>query len=405
MKSSEKIGLVLSGGGAKGAYQIGAWKALNKLKIKYDIVTGTSVGALNGLMFVQKDYKKAYKIWKNIDYNFIFDNGQELIQENNSVYKTYIEKFFKNGGMEVKQLEKGIANAYDEKKFYSSPIDYGIVIFNLSKLKPESLTKKQLPKNLIKDYVLASSCAFPVFKIKKIAQNKYIDGGYYDNMPINLCISMGATKIIAIDMKAIGIKQKTKNKNIEIKTITPNNEIIPLMVFDKELSIKTMKFGYNDTMKSFGIYDGNKYTFKKNQMQRLDKKLKLQTQIIKIISKLSLNKQKKVYDILSKITILEILEYIGKTYHIEECMIYSIKTYNKLIKKQFKNLCRKKINDLITKINIGSNSLIHNIYFIDRIIEFINSGDANKIEKLAHRYPKELLTAIYINTMITNGNF
>ena len=62
----EKVGIVLSGGGARGSYQIGVWKALNKLKIKYDIVTGTSVGALNGLLFVQKDYKKAYKIWKNI---------------------------------------------------------------------------------------------------------------------------------------------------------------------------------------------------------------------------------------------------------------------------------------------------------------------------------------------------
>ena len=71
----EKVGIVLSGGGARGSYQIGVWKALNKLKIKYDVVTGTSVGALNGLLFVQKDYKKAYKIWKNIGYDFLFDDA------------------------------------------------------------------------------------------------------------------------------------------------------------------------------------------------------------------------------------------------------------------------------------------------------------------------------------------
>ena len=39
--------VVLSGGGSKGAYEIGVWKALRKLHISYDIVTGTSVGALN----------------------------------------------------------------------------------------------------------------------------------------------------------------------------------------------------------------------------------------------------------------------------------------------------------------------------------------------------------------------
>ena len=90
----EKVGIVLSGGGARGSYQIGVWKALNKLKIKYDIVTGTSVGALNGLLFVQKDYKKAYKIWKNIGYDFLFDDAEKLNINTEHIYKTYISEFF-----------------------------------------------------------------------------------------------------------------------------------------------------------------------------------------------------------------------------------------------------------------------------------------------------------------------
>ena len=54
-----KRAIVLSGGGGKGAYQIGVWKALRKKKIHYDIVTGTSVGALNGALMTQKEYHKA----------------------------------------------------------------------------------------------------------------------------------------------------------------------------------------------------------------------------------------------------------------------------------------------------------------------------------------------------------
>ena len=57
--------IVLSGGGAKGAYQIGVWKALRKLHYQYDIVTGTSVGALNGAFFVQGNYKEALWMWEN----------------------------------------------------------------------------------------------------------------------------------------------------------------------------------------------------------------------------------------------------------------------------------------------------------------------------------------------------
>ena len=49
-----KRAVVLSGGGSKGSYEIGVWKALRRLHIKYDIVTGTSIGALNGALMTQK---------------------------------------------------------------------------------------------------------------------------------------------------------------------------------------------------------------------------------------------------------------------------------------------------------------------------------------------------------------
>ena len=53
-----KYGLVLSGGGSKGAYESGCMKALQELGYHFDIVTGTSIGALNGLLVAQEDYQK-----------------------------------------------------------------------------------------------------------------------------------------------------------------------------------------------------------------------------------------------------------------------------------------------------------------------------------------------------------
>ena len=64
--------LVLSGGGAKGAYEIGVWKALRKLNIKIDIVTGTSIGAINGAFVVQNKYYRAKRIWLSKDINKFF---------------------------------------------------------------------------------------------------------------------------------------------------------------------------------------------------------------------------------------------------------------------------------------------------------------------------------------------
>ena len=60
------FGLVLEGGGAKGAYQIGAWKALKELGIDIKGVAGTSVDALNGAMIVQDDFEKAYEVWHDV---------------------------------------------------------------------------------------------------------------------------------------------------------------------------------------------------------------------------------------------------------------------------------------------------------------------------------------------------
>ena len=64
-------GLVLEGGGSKGAYHIGAYKALVEEEIGIGGVVGTSVGALNGAMIVQGDYQKAYEIWHEISYSKI----------------------------------------------------------------------------------------------------------------------------------------------------------------------------------------------------------------------------------------------------------------------------------------------------------------------------------------------
>ncbi|WP_455528075.1 patatin-like phospholipase family protein [Huintestinicola sp.] len=66
--SNEKFSLALCGGGGKGAYQIGVWKALKELDMAKDLeaVSGTSVGALNAVLIALGDFENAQRIWKNI---------------------------------------------------------------------------------------------------------------------------------------------------------------------------------------------------------------------------------------------------------------------------------------------------------------------------------------------------
>lgn len=60
-----KQAIALAGGGTKGAYQVGAWKAMREL-IPFDIVTGTSIGSVTAALMVQGDFDRAWELWTHI---------------------------------------------------------------------------------------------------------------------------------------------------------------------------------------------------------------------------------------------------------------------------------------------------------------------------------------------------
>ena len=352
--------LVLSGGGSKGSYQIGAWKALKKLHIKFDIVTGTSVGALNGALILQKNYYKAIHLWKKMNLKILF--GENVVDSKNDfqVMKMYGKEFIKNGGMEVKRLEDLIEKEINYKKFINSKINYGLVTFNLTTKKPIQITKKEIPKDLIGDYLMASASCYPAFKKKEIEGNKYIDGGFFDNLPINLAIKMGADEIIAIDLSAPGFNKKPK-KNVPIIKIKPNNKLTNFLNFYEEGAKRNIKLGYNDTMKKFGKLEGKKYTFKKGTLKK-NKKKYLET--FEYILKDILNSEKLLDSFKKLITIsneskmkitntvmLKLMESLAKDFSLDETIIYSEKKFNKLLIKKLKSQNSKEIKSLQKMIN------------------------------------------------------
>lgn len=404
-----KTAVVLSGGGAKGAYQLGCWKALRKLHIKYQIVTGTSVGALNGVLMVQNSYYTASKIWKNITYKDVC--GQEF--QNNitstndiDVYKQYIKSFFSDGGMDGVALEHLFGKYISNWRFRLSPVDYGIITVNLSTHTPVELTKKNMHNNL-RDYVLASASCYPAFKTKTINNQNYVDGGYYDNLPINLAIKMGADRVIAIDLRAPGFKKLVTDKNIEVIRIYPRNKIGSFLIFDKKLANRAIKFGYNDTMKTFGKLDGNKFTFRKNDLFKNYNKYR--NSIIKTTSLLAsdddliLNaiiKFNDVNTILKKNNFSklhnDIIEYLGKAFNMDESQIYNINSFNDELLYNFEQIgC---INRLSEKIMLDSKLVMAYIY------NLITSDKPNirKICRTMVVFKKEFMGALYIMALEKN---
>lgn len=407
--------IVLSGGGSKGAYQMGVWAALKKLNIHYDIVTGTSVGALNAALMVQKTFYKGLFFWYNLNSKMIFNEDLKQDYHTKEGKKDILKWYAKgvlNGGIEVKGLEDTIRQVIQPKKVLKSNVDMGIVTFNMKTLKPKIVKKKDLNENNLCDYLLASASCFPAFKMKTIEEENYIDGGIYDNLPINLAIDLGATEVIAIDLKEVGFKQKVKNKNIPITYIEPRNDIGSFLIFEKNMSRRAMRLGYNDTLKVMNYLDGVKYTFKKNDLEKNYQKYKEQYQ--QNIKKILTSKANQtLLDSILKLTIVKrilspnemkkeytnIIENLGEILEIEDSKIYSIAKYNKLLKEEFLKVEKDQtIETFILQNKIKK--LLNQKETIKYIYDLLDSKNKKKLYGIILLFPRMFLEAVYLKTII-----
>lgn len=405
-----KLGLVLSGGGAKGAYEIGVYLALKKLHKKIDIVTGTSIGAINGMFVTQKDLRGALKLWKNISFKTIYDEEEFLAKEDeklSKIYMQYAKGFINEGGLDIYKMKDIFDKYFKPHKFFSSNIDYGLVTYNFSKNKPVLKTKKDLTKDNIKDYILASASCYPAFKPYLIDNEMFIDGGYYDNLPINLAIDLGATEIIAVDLRAIGFKKNVKDKTVDITYIAPRNKIGSFLVFDKNQAKKSIKFGYNDTMKLFNILDGNKFTFKKyNLIKNYNKYIDSYEKTLKDLFKNTDNKiLTKLFEteifkgILNNKTLYNnfnnLIEEAGRIFNFDEANIYNIKSYNKGLQNALSNTETIELDKIAHKIK---NKKIEDIIDRRKIVKyFYNQIEKDKVQyKYILLFTNEFLVALYI---------
>lgn len=71
----------MGGGGAHGAYQIGVWKALREKNVCFEVITGTSVGALNGALILQEDLAQAISLWRMLSTNQVLQLPETVFAE------------------------------------------------------------------------------------------------------------------------------------------------------------------------------------------------------------------------------------------------------------------------------------------------------------------------------------
>ncbi|MCK5388696.1 MAG: patatin-like phospholipase family protein [Candidatus Izimaplasma sp.] len=260
----KKIGLALAGGGARGAYQIGAWKALIELGIvdKISAYSGASVGSLNAVLFAMGDYESARDTWLKLDKDSLFNMEKQIYKR---IFKEKLN-FLNRGIYSTKRLEKLLDNTIDydkitDKEVYIATTYLGgekSSFFDLIRtnykhyFKSDKQIKYQLLSELSKEDIrrtMLASCAIPVaFQPVLIGNQTYYDGGLLDNTPYQPLIEAGCDLIIVIDLFKISFTRKKEVKGIRLVTVHPKKSLRGVLDFNNKHIHRRFQLGYEDTI-------------------------------------------------------------------------------------------------------------------------------------------------------------
>lgn len=267
MENQKRLGLVLEGGGARGAYQAGVLKALFEAGFKFDGVAGTSVGALNGVMVAQNRFEDSIKIWNEIDFANVLDINnsygenvakKNIDQDTIKYFYNYFKKIIGQGGLDTTKIKNLIRSNIDENLLRNSGIDFGIMTYSVTEKQPLSIFVEDMGEGQVADYVMASA-SFPGFKKTAIDGKEFIDGGVYDNMPINMMLDRNYKDIVAIETKSSIPKKNPKNKDCQVLYIKPSEKPGRVMNFTPESTERAILIGYLDALKLLRGYAGQSY--------------------------------------------------------------------------------------------------------------------------------------------------
>lgn len=215
---AKKIALVLAGGGALGAYEVGGYKALRELGFKFDIVTGTSIGAINGAFVCTDMMQDIEKLWLDISANKIMEGGLSISKDSLiknkygyslADYTSQIGRYFGNRmSVDITPFKKLVKKYVDTKRIKESKIKFGIVTTVQQGMKPTFVCMNDISEDEMCPYLHASSACTPVFPPEEINGVKYIDGFFSDNVPMNLAFEYGADEVITLDMRLFSLNPK-----------------------------------------------------------------------------------------------------------------------------------------------------------------------------------------------------
>ncbi len=206
MVKKKKIGLVLSGGGARGFAHLGIVKALYEKEIYPEIFSGTSAGALVGAFLANgKDHEDIFSFFKG---RRIFDITRIRLP--------------KNGLLNMERVRNEIDKELDIKDLKDIKKPFYVCVANMTEGKVEYLNEGN-----ILDLLVASASIPVIFSPVRIGKDLYSDGGVFDNLPVEP-IKDKCDLVIGVHVNPINPVSEMKNilqMASRTFTLTVNNNV------------------------------------------------------------------------------------------------------------------------------------------------------------------------------------
>ena len=346
-------GLVLEGGGVKGAYQIGSFYAFRNCHIKFNGFVGTSIGSFNAVMLASHMERELLNFWYNVNPGSLFGidkrfvkmvNDKELDLQGLIGAFSSLKNVVKNFGLDNSNMLLEVKDLVNFNKLRKSDKDFGLVTVRVSRkgFKPLYVYKEDITsqENLV-EYLMAS-CYLPVFRERRIVDNHfYIDGGFYDNSPVKLLEDKGYKELYIINIKGIGLSRIDKNDKIKKIIIKPSRDNGKVLELNRSVIRDNIMMGYYDTLRVIKKLDGYKYCFKRRSNKYYEF-------ICRNINKKILRRVKNYFKVsTTKEAVIKSLEYIMIK---ERVSYYDVYNSYKMIKKFKGNNSKSFIYKFISNI-------------------------------------------------------
>lgn len=211
------IGLVLSGGGGKGAYQVGVLKALAENGLLDDVtaISGASIGAVNAMLYAMEDIELMYKAWEEIEMETVFDVNLEMLSQNRYYFSrdemlSMISKY-----IDFEKIKSGKYTIYNS---------IAKIVPGQEAMEVEYRRLQDYDEETIKKILLASTALPIIYEAVEIDGNYYRDGGICDNTPIQPLYDAGIRQFIVIGLSR-GTYDFSKWPDADFILINPSQDI------------------------------------------------------------------------------------------------------------------------------------------------------------------------------------